>query len=423
MNEKLTQSFVQSLKPEAKQYLVFDTECGGFYVCVGKKKKTYFYKYQDSKRKQHKYKIGEASALTATQARTLANQAKARLAMGESLVPEKPKQKLTLGEFIEEVYTPWRLSNHKVGAYTLGMIKTHFEKLFYSRAIDDLKISEFYDWRSKRLELGRKSATINKNIVALKAALNWGVNHGYLDSNPLEKMETLKEYDSDTKIRYLDEDERTRLMTALDAREKKNRDERTNHNKWLADRGHPPMPPLDGAFVDHIKPMVLLSLNTGIRQRNTFKLKWGDIDFESRTLTLRAAVSKAGKTHRIPLNRVSFELLASWREQSPKADADSLVFPSPKTGGEINNVKKAWGALLNAARIENFRWHDMRHDFASQLVMKGVDLNTVRELLCHATMEMTMRYAHLAPSVKQQAVELLDDGNTGVKNKKKAVAA
>jgi site-specific recombinase XerD len=70
-------------------------------------------------------------------------------------------------------------------------------------------------------------------------------------------------------------------------------------------------------------------------------------------------------------------------------------------------VKKAWAGVLQAAQIENFRWHDMRHDFASQLVMRGVDLNTVRELMGHADMSMTMRYAHLAPEVKMRAVEML----------------
>ena len=122
---------------------------------------------------------------------------------------------------------------------------------------------------------------------------------------------------------------------------------------------------------------------------------------------LRAAVSKAGKTHRIPLNSIAAKLLKSWKAQSIDTGSDAFVFPSPVSGKMLSNVKKAWAGILKAAQIEQFRWHDMRHDFASQLVMNGVDLNTVRELLGHADMEMTMRYAHLAPSVKLQAVELL----------------
>jgi site-specific recombinase XerD len=74
----------------------------------------------------------------------------------------------------------------------------------------------------------------------------------------------------------------------------------------------------------------------------------------------------------------------------------------------MSNCTTEWNYILKKAGIENFRWHDMRHDFASQLVMKGVDLNTVRELLGHCDMQMTLRYAHLAPENKLQAVKLLD---------------
>jgi site-specific recombinase XerD len=74
----------------------------------------------------------------------------------------------------------------------------------------------------------------------------------------------------------------------------------------------------------------------------------------------------------------------------------------------MDNCNTTWENLRKRAGIENFRWHDMRHDFASQLVMSGVDLNTVRELLGHADLKMTLRYAHLAPGNKMQAVKELD---------------
>jgi site-specific recombinase XerD len=71
--------------------------------------------------------------------------------------------------------------------------------------------------------------------------------------------------------------------------------------------------------------------------------------------------------------------------------------------------------LLKAAKIENFRWHDLRHSFASSLVQSGVDLNTVRELMTHADMKMTLRYAHLAPESKLNAVQVLNRRTKGDK--------
>jgi site-specific recombinase XerD len=81
----------------------------------------------------------------------------------------------------------------------------------------------------------------------------------------------------------------------------------------------------------------------------------------------------------------------------------------------IGDPRGTWEPLMEAAKIDNFRWHDMRHDLASQLVMKGVDLNTVRELMCHASLNMTMRYAHLAPESKLNAVQVLNRRTKGEK--------
>jgi site-specific recombinase XerD len=109
------------------------------------------------------------------------------------------------------------------------------------------------------------------------------------------------------------------------------------------------------------------------------------------------------------MNKTSFDTLSHWRNQSERTSPGSLIFPSPKTGKKMGDCRSSWENIMKMAKIENFRWHDMRHDFASQLVMRGVDLNTVRELLGHADLKMTLRYAHLAPNVKMKAVEMLDN--------------
>ena len=83
-----------------------------------------------------------------------------------------------------------------------------------------------------------------------------------------------------------------------------------------------------------------------------------------------------------------------------------------KTGGQgavfgLTDIKKSFASLLKLAEIQNFRFHDLRHHFASKLVMAGIDLNTVRELLGHVDIRMTLRYSHLAPEHKAAAVEVL----------------
>ena len=156
-------------------------------------------------------------------------------------------------------------------------------------------------------------------------------------------------------------------------------------------------------YADHLTPMVLISLNTGMRQGEVFNLRWPDVNFDRATVVIHGSGAKSGMTRHIPLNDEALEALKTWHDQGTKT---GHAFPS-RDGGRMDNVKKAWAGVLKAATITEFRWHDMRHHFASRLVMEGVDLNTVRELLGHSDIKMTLRYAHLAPQHKAEAVARL----------------
>ena len=147
-----------------------------------------------------------------------------------------------------------------------------------------------------------------------------------------------------------------------------------------------------------------------VRQGNQFALRWDDVDFDAGTI--RAAKSKSGLDYHVPMN----DELRAMLTALPSRLRSPYVFPSATLTSPLdakNYMHRVFSPALKKARIEGFRWHDLRHSFASRLVMAGVDLSTVCELMGHESITMTMRYAHLSREHKRDAVERLTRGATG----------
>ncbi len=153
--------------------------------------------------------------------------------------------------------------------------------------------------------------------------------------------------------------------------------------------------------------MVLLIVNTGLRRGEVLQLKWSDVDLLQWKVIIGCENAKSGKTRYVPLNDEAVSTLQRWQ---PSVEATGWVFPA-RDGGRLTSIKTSWKHVLKNAAIEDFRWHDLRHHFASRLVMKGVVLNTVRELLGHPDLSMTLRYAHLSLEHKADAVARLCDSD------------
>ena len=149
--------------------------------------------------------------------------------------------------------------------------------------------------------------------------------------------------------------------------------------------------------------MVTFALHTGMRRGEILGLRWQDVDLRNSVATIPAARAK-GRRHRyVPLNTDAMDILATL--PSP-IERSALIFGN--SAGKLNeNFRREWQAAIELSGLEDFRFHDLRHTFASRLVMAGVDLAVLRELLGHRDFEMTLCYAHLAPSHLRAAVAVL----------------
>jgi integrase len=360
---------------------------------------TYFCEYARGKR----VKLGNARKCTSDWARAKAKEALGIAAVGDDPRPERKRKEHTLRTFIDEEYESWAKANRKDGDSTIARLNTSFAELF-EKKLEEINPWIIEKWRTARMKAGRAFATINRDVDDMKALLYKAVEWGFLEGHPFAKTVKRLKVDNE-RVRFLSDAEETNLRSAIDAREEAMRQERDNANRWRRERAYPELSSLRHvAFADHLKAMVLLSLNTGLRRGELFQLAWQNVDMGHAIITVKAHTAKSSRARHIPLNDEALDTLKTWRAQ--QADTAGLVFPS-KDGTPFDNVQTSWEKVLADARISDFHWHDLRHHFASQLVMKGVDLNTVRELLGHADVKMTLRYAHLAPEHKAAAVARL----------------
>ncbi len=388
---RLTAATLKAAKPEGTPYDLRSDRAPGLLLrveCSGTM--TYWVQLERTKR----HKLGDAKILTLAQAE---DRARRVLADPAKYLQERQKT-TTLEQFVEDHYRPFVLAHRKTGAATLARLKSNFGKL-YGKRLNELTFALLERWRTDRLNSGTAKATVNRDLVSLSAVLTKAVQLKALAVNPLRELKPLKV--ANGKVRFLNPKEEARLRAALTARDAVLRTKRENGNAWRAARGHAALPD-HGTYGDHLTPMVLLSMNTGMRQGEVFTLRWDDVDLPRKLVSVRAEVAKSGKLRYINLNTEATHVLTHWQRQTG-VDV-GLVFPG-KEGKVFVDVKKAWATLLEDAKIEDFRWHDLRHHFASRFVMAGGDLNTLRELLGHADIKMVLRYAHLSSEHKAAAVE------------------
>ncbi len=407
LKKKITASSIKGLSIDDQR--INDTEVSGFHARISPKGVIKYYFFYRFNGKQRNYLLGAASSMTPAQARDLAKEKAGLVAKGIDVhFDRKEVQKaevaknLKLGNYLEQTYLPYLISqNPKTAHKAYRNIHSSFHHLL-DRNVTEITSWDIQQWIAERRKLGRSPATLTYSINRLKAALTRAVEWGIIDSHQLHNIKLIRE--DNTRIRYLSIDEENALLGAVKQRDVLVRNKRTSANLHRLERNMPLYETFESVrFVDYLEPLVITAMNTGLRRGELLGLTWKDVVLERGYLTVKAENAKSKKTRTVPLNNTVIDVLSDWKEQNPLSE---YVFVSSE-GKPLTDVKKPWMKLLSDAAIEDFRFHDLRHHFASKLVMAGVDLNTVRELLGHSDLKMTLRYAHLAPEHKAAAVNLI----------------
>jgi integrase/ribosomal protein L40E len=295
---------------------------------------------------------------------------KGDMVRGEYEINRNEKKIPTLNELWGK-YLPWAKEHKKSWNSDLGYYRLHLEPRFGKKTLDAISPIDLERMKTELRKGVNKwgkpfaAATIKHQLVIIRRLYNMARKWNLYDGkNPIDSVSMPKVDNQQTE--FLTDEELTRLLDTLE--------------NW--------------PFKDTVA-FIKFALFTGMRRGELFKLQWDDVDFERGIITLRDP--KSGKTENIPVSMKALDVLKSLEVTSP------FVFPG-KDGKKRVDFNGPWPRIRKAAGLpEGFRFHGLRHHFASTLVSAGVDLFVVQKLLTHKDAKTTARYAHLAPGAIRDA--------------------
>ena len=363
---------------------VRDINCRSCSAPIKIKENDFYIEYYNQGKKLREH-IGSSLAL----AETVLKKRKVQQAEGKFLEIKK-EEKVKFEDFADEYYELHCKVNNKksfgtADKHNIKCLKSYFSG-HYLQDITQHKVQSFKSERAKTvrtLESGKTKSisptTVNRQLTCLKSIFNKAIAwNKFTGTNPVKGIKLFKE--NNARLRFLEKEEITKLLSNC---------------------------------IPSLKPIVIVALNTGMRKGEIMGLKWRDIDFKRGIVHLQN--TKNGEKREIPINETVINALIGVRKH-PESE---LIFVK-ENGEPYGDFKKSFFTACEKSDIKSFCFHSLRHTFASHLVMNGVDLNTVRELLGHKSLLMTLRYSHLSPNFKKQAVETLNnriDTNTGTEEK------
>ncbi|MGB6865484.1 MAG: tyrosine-type recombinase/integrase, partial [Candidatus Aminicenantaceae bacterium] len=278
---------------------------------------------------------------------------------------EKPIDFTELSECYVRDYAK---QNKKTWKNDVRCLEASLKPFFGRFKLKEISPHHIEKYRAVRLETGVTKATVNRELALMKKMFNLAIDWELAGSNPVKKIKFFSEKDNQ-KERILSKKEEDTLLKISP---------------------------------DHLRSILTVALNTGMRKSEILNLKWEQVDMKKKLIKVEN--TKSGRSRHIDINTVLTSLLPGLKRKNKESE---FVFPNPDTGKPYVDLKKAFKTACDEAGIGELRFHDLRHTFASRLVENGVDLITVKDLLGHSTVKVTERYTHPNKSLKRKAVESL----------------
>lgn len=260
------------------------------------------------------------------------------------------------------------LSQNSKKAYASSL--KHLLPVFENMPLSKITLEKITDYQEDRLEKGAAPATIGLEIALLSKAFKTAQKWKWIDNNPCFGIDRPKI--NNKRVRYLKEDEVERLYSSLP--------------EWLL-------------------PIVVIARFTGLRLSNILELTWDNVNLFSKTLIV--GKTKNGEPLGLPMTETAFETFKSI-SKIRRLDTSLVFYNSKGKIFDMRYVSATFRQCRIRANIKDFRFHDLRHDFCSKLVQRGVDLYVVAALAGHRDIKTTQRYAHLSPEKLRKDIAVLD---------------
>lgn len=278
------------------------------------------------------------------------------------------KRPVVFAEYAHEYLETYSKPNKRPQTFRRDQILIkHLKAFFGKHRLNDIRPMLIEQYKRKRLEKGRAPATVNREVACMKNIYNVAMRNKVVTANPVKGVGMLREDNEVTRVLPRDEEEQLLASAA-----------------------------------PHVRDMIICALDSGMRLGEILGLQWKDLDLAKGIIVVEK--SKTGKKREIPISIRLRSVLVHLRE----IESDGTVFRW-RNGKALTDIKNGYKAALRRAGLveKRYRFHDLRHTFATRLAEAGVDLFTIKELLGHSTIVTTQRYAHPGRNAKREAIARL----------------